>query len=289
MTGETATRVLLADDQELIRAGLRMMVDSAPDLNVVGEAATGRQAGRMAREERADVVLMDIRMPDLDGLEATRQIVADENLAGVKVLILTTFEVDEYVFEALRSGASGFLGKGSRPDVLIEAIRTVARGDALLSPAATRGLITRFLTMNDPGPAAPGLLDALTDREREIVALVATGMSNAEIAGHLTLSPLTVKTHANHAMTKLGARDRAQRSSWPTRAAWPVPSPRTSSLPALLPTGLDGPDPSPGGQHRSLALPPQRHADEKSGSRNSCSLRVRHDRPVAQRRRRPAV
>jgi DNA-binding NarL/FixJ family response regulator len=160
---------------------------------------------------------MDIRMPDLDGLAATRQITADEDLAGVKVLILTTFEVDEYVFEALRSGASGFLGKGTRPDVLIDAIRTVARGDALLSPAATRGLIARFLTMNEPGPApaggpapAAGLLDALTEREREIVALVATGMSNAEIAEHLTLSPLTVKTHANHAMTKLGARDRAQ-------------------------------------------------------------------------------
>jgi DNA-binding NarL/FixJ family response regulator len=210
MTGVTATRVLLADDQELIRAGLRLIVDSAPDLTVVGEAATGRQAVRLAREARADVVLMDIRMPDLDGLAATRQITADENLAGVKVLILTTFEVDEYVFEALRSGASGFLGKGSRPDVLIDAIRTVARGDALLSAAATRGLIARFLTMNDPRPAAPGLLDALTDREREIVALVATGMSNAEIADHLTLSPLTVKTHANHAMTKLGARDRAQ-------------------------------------------------------------------------------
>ena len=210
MSGVTATRVLLADDQELIRAGLRMMVDSAPDLTVVGEAATGRQAVRLAREARADVVLMDIRMPDLDGLAATRQITADENLAGVKVLILTTFEVDEYVFEALRSGASGFLGKGSRPDVLIDAIRTVARGDALLSAAATRGLIMRFLTMNDPSPTAPGLLDVLTDREREIVALVATGMSNAEIAEHLTLSPLTVKTHANHAMTKLGARDRAQ-------------------------------------------------------------------------------
>ena len=211
MTGVTATRVLLADDQDLVRAGLRMIVDSAPDLTVVGEAATGRQAVRLAREARADIVLMDIRMPELDGLAATRQITADENLAGVKVLILTTFEVDEYVFEALRAGASGFLGKGSRPEVLVEAIRTVARGDSLLSPAATRGLIARFLTQNAPGPeAVPGLADALTEREREIVALVATGMSNAEIADHLTLSPLTVKTHVNHAMTKLGARDRAQ-------------------------------------------------------------------------------
>ena len=211
MTGAAATRVLLADDQELVRAGLRLMVDSAPDLSVVAEAATGRQAIRLAREARADVVLMDIRMPELDGLAATRQITADENLAGVKILILTTFEVDEYVFEALRSGASGFLGKGARPDVLIEAIRTVARGDALLSPAATRGLITRFLTQHDRAPeVTPGLADVLTEREREIVALVATGLSNAEIADHLTLSPLTVKTHANHAMTKLGARDRAQ-------------------------------------------------------------------------------
>jgi DNA-binding NarL/FixJ family response regulator len=207
----TVTRVLLADDQELVRAGLRLMVDSTSDLTVVGEAATGRQAVQLARETQADVVLMDIRMPELDGLAATRQIMADVRLAGVKVLILTTFEVDEYVFEALRSGASGFLGKGSRPDVLIDAIRTVARGDALLSPAATRGLISRFLSLHDPGAgSSPGLLDALTEREREIVALVATGMSNAEIAGHLTLSPLTVKTHANHAMTKLGARDRAQ-------------------------------------------------------------------------------
>jgi DNA-binding NarL/FixJ family response regulator len=205
------TRVLLADDQELVRAGLRMMVDSAPDLTVVGEAATGRQAIRLAKQERADVVLMDIRMPELDGLAATRQITADESLAGVKILILTTFEVDEYVFEALRAGASGFLGKGARPDALIEAIRTVARGDSLLSPAATRRLIARYLTLDDRAPQAPpGLVDALTEREREIVALVATGMSNAEIADHLTLSPLTVKTHANHAMTKLGARDRAQ-------------------------------------------------------------------------------
>jgi DNA-binding NarL/FixJ family response regulator len=207
----TTVRVLLADDQELVRAGLRMMVDSAPDLTVVAEAATGRQAIRLARDERADVVLMDIRMPDLDGLAATRQITADPDLAGVKVLILTTFEIDEYVFEALRAGASGFLGKGSRPDVLIGAIRTVAVGDALLSPAATRGLIARFLTLHDRArPAAPELLAGLTERERETVALIATGMSNAEIAEHLTLSPLTVKTHANHAMTKLDARDRAQ-------------------------------------------------------------------------------
>jgi len=213
----TAIRVLLADDQELVRAGLRMMIDRAAGLTVVAEASTGTEAVRLAREARADVVLMDIRMPGLDGLSATRRITAEENLAGVKVLILTTFEVDEYVFEALRSGASGFLGKGARPDVLIEAIRTVARGDALLSPAATRGLIARYLEQHEPtaadgAPGAPGsaLVETLTDREREVVRLIAEGMSNAEIADQLSLSPLTVKTHANHAMTKVGARDRAQ-------------------------------------------------------------------------------
>ena len=207
----TAVRVLVADDQDIVRAGLRLMIDSAPDLTVVAEAANGSQAVRLAREARADVVLMDIRMPEIDGLAATRRITSDEDLAGVRVLILTTFEVDEFVFEALRAGASGFLGKGARPEALIDAIRTVARGESLLSPAATRGLIARYLSMDDRRQApTPGLLDALTDREREIVALVATGMSNAEIAKHLTLSPLTVKTHVNHAMTKLDARDRAQ-------------------------------------------------------------------------------
>jgi len=207
----TPVRVLLADDQDIVRAGLRLMVDSAPDLTVVGEAATGGQAVRMARQHRADVVLMDIRMPELDGLAATRRITTDENLAGVKVLILTTFEVDEYVFEALRAGASGFLGKSARPEALIDAIRTVARGDSLLSPVATRGLIARYLALADHGrEVCSGLLDGLTDREREMVGLVATGRSNTEIAEHLTLSPLTVKTHINHAMTKLGARDRAQ-------------------------------------------------------------------------------
>src|SRR5215470_3681926 len=208
----TVIRVLLADDQELVRAGLRLMIDRAAGLTVVAEASTGTEAVRLARETRADVVLMDIRMPGLDGLSATRRITAEDDLAGVKVLILTTFEVDEYVFEALRSGASGFLGKGARPDVLIEAIRTVARGDALLSPAATRGLIARYLEQREPTAGAPGsaLVEMLTDREREVVRLIAEGMSNAEIADQLSLSPLTVKTHANHAMTKVGARDRAQ-------------------------------------------------------------------------------
>jgi DNA-binding NarL/FixJ family response regulator len=207
----TVIRVLLADDQDLVRAGLRLIIDRAPGLEVVGEAANGTDAVRLARETRADVVLMDIRMPGLDGLAATRRIMAEDDLAGVKVLILTTFEVDQYVFEALRSGASGFLGKGARPEVLVEAIRTVARGDALLSPAATRGLIARFLTLHDPGPPRqPPEIAALTDREREVVALIGEGMSNTEIADQLSLSPLTVKTHANHAMAKVGARDRAQ-------------------------------------------------------------------------------
>ncbi|MFF4808103.1 response regulator [Micromonospora chersina] len=204
-------RVLLADDQTLIRAGFRVLIDSAPDLTVVGEAATGREAVARARDTRADVVLMDIRMPDMDGLAATREITADEDLAGVRVLVLTTFEVDEYVFEALRAGASGFLGKGVEPAELLDAIRTVAAGDALLSPKATRGLIARFLAQPEPEPpASPDRLRALTEREREVLTLVATGLSNEQIAERLVVSPLTAKTHVNRAMAKLGARDRAQ-------------------------------------------------------------------------------
>jgi DNA-binding NarL/FixJ family response regulator len=204
-------RVLLADDQELMRAGFKVLIDAATDLEVVGEAATGREAVELARQCEADVVLMDIRMPDIDGLAATQQITEDEGLAGVRVLILTTFEIDEYVFRALRAGASGFLGKGARPSELIDAIRTVARGDALLSPAATRSLIARFLAQPDhANRLAPERLSALTEREREVLALVATGLSNDEIAQHLVLSPATAKTHVNRAMVKLGARDRAQ-------------------------------------------------------------------------------
>lgn len=206
-------RVVVADDQPLLRTGFKALIQSDPDLEVVGEAGDGREAVRLAKAVRADVVLMDIRMPVLDGLAATRLITADADLAQVRVLILTTFEIDEYVFEALRAGASGFLGKGAEADELLAAIRTVSRGDALLSPAATRTLISRFLAT----PAAPPVddaarhgLDALTDREREITVLVATGLSNDDIAARLVLSPATVKTHVNRAMAKVGARDRAQ-------------------------------------------------------------------------------
>ncbi|SHN26519.1 response regulator transcription factor [Cryptosporangium aurantiacum] len=204
-------RVVLADDQPLVRGAFALFVGSAPDLTVVGEAATGREAVDLARSTGADVVVMDIRMPDLDGLTATRLITADETLAGVRVLILTTFEVDEYVFEALRSGAGGFLGKNADVDELLDAIRTVHRGDALLSPAATQALIARFLRQPDqPAACTDGRLATLTDREREVLTLVATGLSNDDIADHLVVSPHTVKTHVNRAMAKLGAHDRAQ-------------------------------------------------------------------------------
>jgi DNA-binding NarL/FixJ family response regulator len=206
-------RVLLADDQALVRAGFRVLIDSEPDMSVVAEAGDGREAVRLIRETRADIVLMDIRMPRLDGIEATRAITADEDLAGVRVLILTTFEQDEHVFSALRAGASGFLGKGVAPDALLDAIRVVTRGDALLSPAAVKSVIARALRAPEPVPCAPEIaqrLAALTDREREVLGYVAHGRSNEEIAEDLVLSPLTVKTHVNRAMMKLGARDRAQ-------------------------------------------------------------------------------
>ena len=206
-------RVLLADDQALLRSAFRVLVDSEPDMEVVGEASDGAEAVRLAKERAADVVLMDIRMPGTDGLAATRLISADPALAHVRVVILTTFEVDDYVVQSLRAGASGFLGKGSEPEDLLNAIRVAHGGEALLSPAATKGLIARFLAQGDDDgrdPAHSDRLGTLTVREREVLVQVAGGHSNDEIAERLEVSPLTVKTHVNRAMAKLGARDRAQ-------------------------------------------------------------------------------
>jgi DNA-binding NarL/FixJ family response regulator len=203
-------RVLLADDQALVRAGFRALLESADDIEVIGEAATGEQAVNLAKERRPDVILMDIRMPQMDGLAATRRIVSDQGLTGVHVLILTTFEVDEYVFEALRSGASGFVLKDIEPADLLQAVRVVAHGEALLSPSVTRRLIEEFAARPEQSRASPRQLDSLTEREREVMALVAAGCSNDEIAGQLSVSPATAKTHVSRAMAKLGARDRAQ-------------------------------------------------------------------------------
>lgn len=204
-------RVLLADDQPAIRAGFRLLIDSADDLLVVGEAARGEDAVRLARLLHPDVVVMDIRMPGQDGLAATRAITGDPDLAASRVLVLTTFELDDYVFDALRCGASGFLGKGVGAQELLAAIRTIAAGEALLSPHATRALVAQFLSRPDVDPTVgPDVVAALTPREREAVALVALGLSNHEIAAELFVSPLTAKTHVNRAMSKLGARDRAQ-------------------------------------------------------------------------------
>ncbi|MFD4483280.1 MULTISPECIES: response regulator [unclassified Streptomyces] len=207
-------RVLLADDQALLRSAFKVLVDSEPDMEVVAEASDGAEAVELAGTSGADVVLMDIRMPGTDGLAATRLISADPALAHVRVVMLTTFEVDEYVVQSLRAGASGFLGKGAEPDELLGAIRIAAAGDALLSPVATKGLIAKFLAQGDGSDGADGArgerLDALTGREREVLVQVAGGHSNDEIAERLEVSPLTVKTHVNRAMAKLGARDRAQ-------------------------------------------------------------------------------
>ncbi|GLZ80930.1 DNA-binding response regulator [Actinorhabdospora filicis] len=205
----TDIRVLLADDQALLRAGFKALLDSAPGITVVGEAADGAEAVRLVRELVPDVVLMDIRMPGTDGLAATAAIAADPALTDVKVVILTTFDLDEYVFEALRSGASGFLVKDTEPVELLHAVRVVARGDALLSPSVTRRLVSEFAARaKEPVPS--GEMDRLTEREKEIVALVATGLSNEDIAKKLFLSPATAKTHVSRAMIKLRARDRAQ-------------------------------------------------------------------------------
>ncbi|NUK04795.1 response regulator transcription factor [Streptomyces lunaelactis] len=209
-------RVLLADDQTLLRSAFRVLVDSEPDMEVVAEAADGAEAVALSRSAKPDVVLMDIRMPGTDGLAATRMISADPELAHVRVVMLTTFEVDEYVVQSLRAGASGFLGKGAEPDELLNAIRIAAAGEALLSPVATKGLIAKFLAQGggfddeSQNRVRSERLGALTVREREVLVLVAGGHSNDEIAERLEVSPLTVKTHVNRAMAKLGARDRAQ-------------------------------------------------------------------------------
>ena len=202
-------RVLLADDQALVRAGFAALLDSEDDIEVVGEATDGEEALRLACSLTPDVILMDIRMPMLDGIEATRRIAADDRLAGVKVVILTTFELDEYVFAGLRAGASGFLVKDTEPVELLQAVRVAARGDALLSPGATRRLITEFASRSGDRPPAPQL-DELTEREREVMQLVAAGLANTEIAERLVISPFTAKTHVSRAMLKLRARDRAQ-------------------------------------------------------------------------------
>ncbi|GIF12114.1 response regulator [Actinoplanes teichomyceticus] len=203
--------VVLADDQALVRAGFRALLDAEADIRVVGEAADGLQAIGLVRATRPDVVLMDIRMPGVDGLEATRRIAADPVCGDTRVVILTTFELDEYVFEALRTGASGFLVKDTEPVELLRGVRAVAAGDALLSPSVTRRVIGEFAgagTGRRPEP--PRELEQLTDREREVMTLVAEGLSNDEIASRLVISPATAKTHVSRTMIKLGARDRAQ-------------------------------------------------------------------------------
>jgi DNA-binding NarL/FixJ family response regulator len=201
--------VVIADDQALVRCGFRALLDAQPDISVVGEAADGSEAVQLALEHHPDVVLMDVRMPGVDGLEATRRIAADERLAGVHVVILTTFDLDEYVFDAIRAGANGFLVKDTEPDELLRAVRVAVTGEALLSPRVTRRLIEEFATKAKIPITLPGLAN-LTDREREVVGLVGGGLSNDEIAGRLVMSVATAKTHVSRAMIKLGARDRAQ-------------------------------------------------------------------------------
>jgi DNA-binding NarL/FixJ family response regulator len=216
-------RILIADDQALLRATFRVLIDSCDDLEVVDEATNGQQAVALARVHRPDVVLMDIRMPGTDGLAATAAICARPDLEATRILVLTTFQTDEYVAQALRLGASGFLGKDATAKELLDAIRTVAAGDALLSPAATRSLITRFLAAPFTETPEPDHLAGLTPREREVFGLVAVGKSNTEIADELFLSPLTVRTHVQRIKTKMNARDRAQLVAFAYGAARPRP------------------------------------------------------------------
>jgi DNA-binding NarL/FixJ family response regulator len=203
-------RVLLVDDQELVRRGFAALLEGEPGIEVVGEAADGAAAVEAARRTRPDVVLMDIRMPGTDGLEATRRICSDRELSNTRVLVLTTFALDDYVFEALRAGASGFLLKDTPPRLLLEAIAAAAEGDVLISPAMTKRLIADFVRRPLPHPGQPGPLDVLSDREREVLVEVARGRSNAEIGEALFMSPLTAKTHVSRILGKLDARDRAQ-------------------------------------------------------------------------------
>jgi DNA-binding NarL/FixJ family response regulator len=203
-------RVLVADDQALVRGSFRVLVDTAPDLTSVGEAATGTEAVEVAGREKPDVVLMDIRMPGMDGIEATRQIAAAPSTSAVRVLILTTFDLDEYVFAALRAGASGFLLKDTRPADLLAAIRVIAAGDALLAPAVTRRLIEEFTRRPEPRQAPAAAVDEITQRERDVLTLIGLGLSNTEIAAQLHVSLSTAKTHVGRLLMKLGARDRAQ-------------------------------------------------------------------------------
>jgi DNA-binding NarL/FixJ family response regulator len=216
-------RVALADDQPVVRMGLRVLIDREDDLELVGEADDGRTALQLVRRTHPDVLLLDIRMPGMDGLAALREITADPTLAGTRVVIVTTFELDQYVFEALQVGASGFILKDAEPAELLRAVRVVAAGEALLSPSVTRRVVSQFgRHLAEGTPSAPGL-DALTDREREMLAWVATGRSNQEIANELFLSPATVRTHISRAMGKLGARDRAQLVVFTVRAGLVLP------------------------------------------------------------------
>ena len=223
-------RILIADDQTLVRGAFRALIDSAPDLHVVAEAATGTQAVELTQQHKPDVALMDIRMPGLDGIHATRQITASPGTVHVRILILTTFDIDQYVYAALRAGAAGFLLKDTRPTDLLDAIRTVAAGEALLAPSVTRRMIEEFTRRPEPARQPHSRLDLISGREQEVLALIGRGLSNTEIAGQLYLSAATVKTHVSRLLTKLSARDRAQLVivAYETRLVQPLDRPASA-------------------------------------------------------------